>query len=620
MSTKTQNNKTAGVSTPAKATSATAAKKTVFKQRAAEVAVRAAAARTAAAAPRPAPATAQRALQTVAGIPRPVLRAAKRDVRKTLTRLDSSPYAALHTQKRSVFTGSGSMRDDFRDMLTPDDIHPSFHSENTDTGMRVTGVEYVAPVGDDGALEIGDNLAQLVFNPLDIGARLPLIAQNYARWKANRVRLCYKAAIAPVGTDANGLILMGANMDPVAALPADNLQGVIAGESMAPNATIESVWKSFCIDLQLNIDKQNELYVSNAGDERLLYQFKAYIMAATALADVPLGAWMIAYDVTFDEPTMDTSLVGQFLSGYSKIYTSGATPSSGKRIGFSAAFESGDAGTYIGDGPVPFADDAVGFLGDVDFYRVDEAGRLVLPPGAYVMEITQAYGSSSVSATTCTGGANSNSPSWYGTPIVNEYSENTAVSSTIGPMNTGGFGLARFAGVDVSAFFQSPDKGFGSNATQWNFSCKEACPVSVIIYGHTYDAGSERAAVKFNITRVGAGTTADADAPDANFMLNPRGVNTLLEQQRVERLRADQVVRALAAEPEDCASFAITVGALVTARRRRDQLLKGLQLNYTAMAFPALAGVVSWFVHKYGARLGKAATEWAVRKIEEKLR
>lgn len=589
----------------------TALKKSQSKQRAQAVASNAKAVRQA----------------SVNGIPAPIKRAAERDVAKTL-RMKPSQFKAMHTQARPIFASDGKIQDDVG-FLEPDAIHPSFHSASTDTGMRVTGVEYIKPLGDDGLLETGDNLGSFLFNPLAIGARLPLIAVNYARWKANRVRLCYKSAIAPVGTDANGLLLMGANMDPEAPLPEDNLSGVVAGQSFAPNATIESVWKSFCIDLVLNKDKQNELYVSNAGDPRLLYQFRAFIMAATPLADVAYGAWMIAYDVTFDEPTMDTDAIGQYLSGTTLIKPS-ALRDAYLFVGFNAAptTRSNYLASYIGEGEMFDAADSTGLVGDLDFYRITDDGSLVLPPGTYTVEVQQAYGTDTTAPTTCN---SSGSPSNDGMqPLTGTFTNYavlaaSSVNSTVGPM-TGGFAKASWQGLDIDAYFVAnlpTGKGFGVSAYTSTFTITSLATIAAVVWGHTYNnSGVGQQAVRFSITRTGAGSVADADTNPSNALLRARGINGLLEMQRLDTLFERQVKRALKDAPEDSAELRVVATVFCASRVECSALLASAKPNATAatMILPAIGAVVSWFVQRYGPRLGKAATEWAVRKIEHKLR
>lgn len=620
-------------SAAAKTQSSTAAKKAVSKQRAADVAARAAVARAAVAAP--APAVAQSLSATAKKTVEKDMRAAvaATSVSRKTAAAQKSPFEHLHTQSVPVLSRSGQlMRYDSeqrKHVSVPfSQAMPAFHTEQTDVGMRATGAEYISPVGKTGSAHLaGDIIAQFLFNPLAVGARLPIVGSLYERWKSFRLRLVYKPTLSMANPNANGQIVMALVLDPEDPLPDGGITSVQRAVSYAPNAQLDSIWTDFSFEAALLPNAQNELYVSNSGDPRLLYQFKAFMMAATDLADIDVGSWMLLYDIAFNEPVVSSDVVTKSISGFSELALNDAAggaannrPLPFKEVATVNGFLT--VASYFGAGPAAEADGQIGLIGDTNYFQTADDGTLIVPPGNYRVDYVQTSGTDSASSTAGLNAAYPTIGTGAGTPA-----PTVTIIDSIQNVNNGSPSL------DYAQFFNAEDKTAAYAARSppglffrmlyrsWNMTVAETA--NIFIWAPTFQStgggGNGLCQGYISITKTGDGDGAKIGA-QVSALANPRVANLELEHQQHELQLRRAVERAITANPDPSAEYRAVVNALLTKRRADALAPVPPRASTTPLIAPAIAATVAWFVATYGPTLGKAALDWGVKKLEQKLK
>jgi len=545
----------------------------------------------------------------------PLKREAERDVRKTINKF------ARHNTRDTHLRGM-NRADDFEQPAKGGERIGAFHVSQTSVGARVTGMELVNEIAVDGDVSIGTVIDAFKFNPLAVGVRLPVIAQNFTRWKLDAAALLYVAGTPPVDAEGSGIFVFGVNFDPTAPLPQQSLAGAQALAAAWPNAAETSPWRDRYLRLKLDDDTQNELYVSTAGEDRLLYQFQAIMQAQTALnaGAQAYGAWYVFYDIQLTEPVINNPVATPFVAGYSRPMelTSSATTF---EVGFSPAFVAGDSTfhSFLGNYPDPNAaatadPDASQLVGDSDFYRVTEEGKMVVPPGWYSLYIdTRCATTDGTSADTVTvnlpPGVLSNKN--FETGLITErYTQGAVAGTTIT--------LSLWAGLTTPAYFaaETGDACVCACAPEYrgSFLITEETEIWLKTPGITVSAGNPLVAMYFLLVRQG---DAEEKLAPGGFLSTPgpRVVNAALRDKIITQRRIRAVKQLLLEEQAMCPEYYAAARAFLTDVEMTRQPPPTMTL-----ILPQLAAIAAWFVTRYGPRLGKAACDWAVKRLERKMK
>lgn len=513
----------------------------------------------------------------------------------------------------------------------------------------VTGRELITTVGTV-TVNAGDLLAHTKFNPRAYGPRLRNEAKNWSKWIADHASFDFKSGQAPVGSPANGLINMGVNTDVSADAPSIGTEGVQEMvEFGVQNNTQFGVWTSATLDPSLDLTSQNSLYVRESGDERLSFQLQAFLQAAsdidTSTDNAPLGNWLITYRIRFSEPISITTDETLFIECGAAAVPLGLTSAGAlTTIGFSqdgevVPIESPPTsvwpmGTLSIDGALG---DGVGYAGDVEQFAVSTANELVCPAGEFLVNLTNTMVATNTSATSWQPNAANcrfNASAIGEGVLVNTHynsAEQAAVTQSASPaievfQAVGGRNI-----VDLQTTYGGIVLGTSSVTsliqcnTPWKISSIAMHVPDTISIGGTPSDMTAYCVPYLTVTRTSASATGPHTEPVPSAESSTMYANALLQEKITQRNHANAIARLLRASPIDTPEQ-LAMCLVFMPPREYAKILDDYNKRHpptggkvAPLFLPLVGAAIGWFVSTYGARLGKAAVEWGVRKIEEKL-
>jgi hypothetical protein len=528
-------------------------------------------------------------------------------------------------------------------------------------GCDVSGVEMLAAVP-GGTYPTGTILVDNEINPLNIGVRLPLVAQAYTKYQYTGMAFQVRGAQAPAGVPANGLLRTGTTLNAVQPDPQSSLEGVQAVATWAPNTKECAVWQSMLNEVRLDLVDQDELFVQGAesdgvslGDDRLTYQAKNYLIVSSPIAtSAALCNYYLFYRISLREPIVVEDPVTKMLCGVTGPMAQSIAASSSIQLRFvfgEGASMGNPGGTYgsnntFGAGTlIESANDEPGYAGDTDFFGVSADGNsLLVPPGTYAVDVDVLQGTVGASGQVA-GGPNISCvtlvaqsivpappslPSAIRLPVdgvVNGLNTltigafaNSTSGATLGPVG-GPFGTG-FNGISLSGASGSTTggpQGFGStcavvhNRVIYGFAVP--FKIDVLISGAGTIGGAFLSMAKFTITRIGS-SYLGSDVSPIQLSVRTRALQRL--QTTSERLVRTEVMAALSDTTDQADPMFHYVASSFFSTRQLTSLPAARPT--TSNVAPAVAAAISWFVAEYGSKLGKMALDWGIRQIEDKLK
>jgi len=495
----------------------------------------------------------------------------------------ASYFAHMHSKGTQV--ANSSLRDG------------SFSTTTNANGVECRGTERLQAISDSAADEAATLFGEYEFNPLSVGARLPIIAQNYTKFRFTKVRVCYVPQISPANTAANGTLVMAAQFDPEQPPPDAGDEGV--DELYAyQNRSVAAVWQDQDLTIDLSLRSQEWLFVSDqAVDSRFLYQFNLGLYRGNYFTGSgnTLGQAYFDYTVEFSEPILN---IPQPLSAACAMFQTSVTASStgallltdgGLPIVATTAGYYG--GLSFGSGTTGAGGQGNGFFGNKSFLTnmPGSTTAILIKPGLYRYELD-------VLAQNNTGAA-----TWSNIPIVNlvdPLSRSTKTITNAIQANAGG----------TSSYFNGVNTGTTSNGSYWHSEG--------VLYIDNEQTTITCALGSTNQTGPILGTLSIAQVVDTEFLpggplaVAPSIMSAFLAaKNRAEGARR-RIVRAL----RESATTAVSDELSIVAE------CFGLQMAPTStvqpLIWPALAGILTWFATTYGPKLGQAALDWGLGKIK----
>jgi len=514
--------------------------------------------------------------------------------------------------------------------------HGSMYVEPQDDGSCVvSGCELIAALGPVVA-GAGAMIATTKFSPLSYGERLAAIAGTFSRWTADTLNMEFDAAQAPVGTPANGLLEMAVNTDPIAPLPSGGTAGVQTAVEYGWNDDEFGVWEDSMLKAHLADSTQNELYVQQQSDPRLYFQVQGFIMAGAPIntGTASLGNWRVWYRIRFIEPVSINELVSLQLDTYSSVGLLSTTVN--QQIGFDPN------GTLIpitqqtgvlpmfGETAFPGVNSLTGgqcYIGDINSFAIkSDSSGIVIPPGIWSVELSELI--------FCTATTNPTQVSLTA-PFQTTYTASNpgtipasatvtdtqfpAVNGVLGSLynstnGTGTAGTSSYWGTSDSnvsqQFLGLPNAGIGLYLGHYVASSILQAPTQTTLrffLPRAVITGGANVGVysfpKLTIRRIGLYGTVLSGGPPGPAALNPRFASKMAIEDCMEALARDE---CLAVTSRD-----LSVVASILRGEEPDK-------NST-MIWPIVAAAVAWFVTEYGAKLSKAALDWGIKKIEDRL-
>jgi len=450
-------------------------------------------------------------------------------------------------------------------------------------------------------VEVGTTLGKFLANPLAIGTRLPIVAENFSKFWFTKFTLHYIKAITQNSAASNGTLIMGVNPDPDAPdLPAtvDSVNAVYSYDSNMSS----SVYEDMDLDIKLDLAAQNALYINDTtGDNRLIFQFAALILAGQqfAVPDTTLGTWYISYEIRFSQPTVPAPSLTRVVSGIASAATtvlSGTSPMTFGVVSDPASIGGNTA--YNVPDPVSGVDTVTGFIGETDWFEISEDTlSLMLPAGAYSV---RSFVVSTTGANLFTTGA---------TPTINGVligSSTDIQGHTVMEQVQGA--ISANTVFNDNALASSP-----SFALQDYFTINKIFALGITV-PRTASA-TNTFEIHVEITRYGA--QFDASRPASLPLVLPRFANALIAR----RLFDHQAQQAISSVMREACAGSVSAELLMIAPifLSDKRLLALLKAHPQPLIWPAVVAACSWFVTTYGPRLGKAVVEWGIRKIENAL-
>jgi hypothetical protein len=458
----------------------------------------------------------------------------------------------------------------------------SHHNGNT---LMASGTERLQAITDATAQPSATPYGNYLFNPLSVGSRLPLIATNFTKYRFTKVCIHYVPQISPANANASGTVLLAADTDPEQALPPTGEQGLNQLYSY-DNKTICPVVEPARLQIDLDLPSQaNWLYLSGEGDPRLLYQFDlgAFRGNATTGSALTFGQLYFSYTVELAQAVVD----GQF--GVQEAHAAGNyTTSTGSTV---TVVDFNPAATV---NPFPNTttwDSGYAWAGNPDFLSfkpgvgTNGTGALVLDPGRWFVRIVCSSAASTIwgaqQTLTIVQGANA-------AAALIEQGPNGGVATSLGESNNT---INRYVSENM-----------------WVVSAPTGCAVSIQLPGTTTAISGQLFIQIFAAILTSSGSNLSP------AQLKPRVANP---SRAWDLIDADNDA-AVTAAVRDCAASGTTdVCAAIVARCFGYDVEDVLDPSHPQYAIhPAVAGVVAWFISKYGPSLTKEAIKWAVKKLE----
>jgi len=511
----------------------------------------------------------------------------------------------------------------------------------------VTGRELITSVGSV-TVNAGDLLAQTKFNPRAYGPRLRNEAKNWSKWIADHASFDFKAGQAPVGNPANGLINMGVNTDVSADAPSIGTEGVQEMvEFGIDNNTQFGVWTSATLDPSLDLTSQNALYVRESGDERLSFQLQAFLQAAsdidTSGDNAPLGNWLLTYRIRFSEPISVTSDESLFLECAAPPVPLGLTSVGALvTIPFSPDGEvipvenppvtMPAMGTLALDGAVG---DTEGYAGDTDQFAISTDGDLVIPAGEWLVTLCAM---SIAGLTTATSSQPNAAALNYNAAAIGEgvlvitglnYSVPAAITTSTATQlfqhvagRSSSEVMTLYGGQVMNTALK---QDLVQCNTPWRISGVALhCPDTLSVGGTPTDMLAY-ALPYLCLMRTSSSAAGPHPEPPPPAATSTAFSNVLLQEKIRNKNHLTAILRAINSAPIGTPEQ-LAMAAVFMPPREYTRVLEAYQAAHpptggkvAPLFLPLVGAAIGWFVSTYGARLGKAAVEWGVRKIEEKL-
>jgi len=487
--------------------------------------------------------------------------------------------------------------------------HGAFTTSQRGSITVARGTERIGACGTGAALVAGQVVTSTLLNPLVIGARLPLMAPNFAKWRLKRGRLHYLAQINPSNTTAAGTVIITVQPDPLA----PNVPATDEGVTLLyawPSSAETSIYRS----TEKNIVIQNDaqfLYVQLSGDERFLYAgiATAYAGSAIQAGAGAFGQFFIEYEIEFDEPIVNQP-PNMYVAGYAGNFnpvTTGNSPIAWSLDGTTpagvlTAFGASGTTGVVGNGHTIIPGTTQGFIGNTDFFTIASATTsfgvfptIFLLPGTYFIEM---FGLIFSGAGTFAG------------PLQVLTVNN---STTFGQTTERTYETASIANAFGNIY----------NSTLYNVATTTP---AISWAGYCAVTGAAAQPLIFLFPAVSA--TCSASASVRICAVNPQGGSFPGGLIGCNPKIRQAMLKYQQQQDEEESTIQGKFDALIDALEAKETLTgeeyvllmavsghKGPAV--TPMILPAIAAAVTWFVSTYGAQLGKAAVDWGVRKLEK---
>lgn len=454
-------------------------------------------------------------------------------------------------------------------------------------------------------------------NPNAFGVRCPLTAKQHTKFRYRKLTLVYVPMLSPASANASGSVVMTYNPDPVVQypLPSDaGLNEVYAWDNVRIFQVCGDNLGVTRLETNLTSDVNDWFYCDEIGDQRLYLQGNLYWATGSPLSSsTTYGQCYVEYEIAFADPIIDNqplftveavSPMNISMGAVNNLSNASGASNSSLTFASSTLQPAGSIGSGILNISNINTTAIPGWLGDVDFLAVKDSSfgvntLLMLAPGAYLLDVSYL----ACAGATITVTAGRNPPPIYVTAgtmnIVNMVS--TLDGQLVAPNPVfATYVMNSFTGMHLDSYTVSL-RCFGPS----NMSVRIGTPAWT-----TTGAVPVGYAVHLKLTQIApeaqGGTPAPINASGAVFARGELMAKVLEFRDR----EYENEVKALI---ESTTSHGTAVDCAVRS-------VFGDKNVTMPTILPAIAAAVSWFVATYGPSLAKGALDWAVHKLEEKLR